>query len=313
MVVSAAASLQFDSEGRAWLEWSTSEPAVLLDPHVAQDIASQGALTCEPTEGVSPDIRARLQASGRQRVSGYHAATKDHPFLDMSRGMAARVEDARIMAGYVEADEYPDVYLDLPCLSMHPLERASDLGLDALRNSDLHQLAAILAGVFGQTHRQPPYYDPDTGYHQVELIYRSVPSGGARHPTECFVEVLRSPRFISGNYYFDTRSNALVRVNDQSPSGTDAEELASDADWVLDLRLAPVVRRAMFRYRDPRSFRALLVDAGHADGQLHALAAFCNWRYSSATDIDLQYTVDRYGMGAAEAPVLIRGRLEGWL
>jgi hypothetical protein len=98
-----------------------------------------------------------------------------------------------------------------------------------------------------------------------------------------------------------------------SPDEARAQVIDSDADWVMDLRLGSVVRRAMFRYRDPRSFRALLVDAGHADGQLHAFAAFCNWRYRSAVDIDLEYTVDHYGMASGEAPILVRGRLEGWL
>jgi hypothetical protein len=180
MSVNPAALLHLDDEGRAWLEWTTSESAVPLDPHVVDAITQDGSLSHGAAPGVPEDVRASLQPRGAQSMSGYHAATRDHPFLDMSRGMDARVEDAKIMARYVEGDEYPSVYLDLPSTAMHAMERATDLDLDPLRNSDWNQLAAILGGVFGQTHRQPAYYDPETGYHQVELIFRSVPSAVER-------------------------------------------------------------------------------------------------------------------------------------
>lgn len=168
--------------------------------------------------------------------------------------------------------------------------------------------AIALSGTFGVRRRQPAYHDPDTGYHQGELIGKSVPSGGGRHPTECFVSVLRSPTIATGIYHFRTRTGNLARLGDSHA------KCESSADWVVVVELAAVVRRAMFRYRDPRSFRALLVDAGHLDGQLSALAAFCNWKYRSCLSVEpgIRQVVDSGYCEAWDMPLISTGILEGW-
>ena len=239
--------------------------------------------------------------------SGYCLATTDHPFLDMSEGLEARVKDARIMAGYVESDSYPAIYLELPHDDVLSLEDGTDLNIDELRNSSICRLSAIVSGSFGVRRHQPSYYDAVTGYHQVELVRKSVPSGGSRHPSEIFLEVHSSPVLSSGVWHFNSRRNELQRVRATPLSPTPR----SDADWVLGIAIASVVRRAMFRYRDPRSFRAILVDIGHAEAQLEAIANFCNWRYTSRLDVDLNFTT-HLGLENDEAPVLVRGLLEGW-
>lgn len=211
------------------------------------------------------------------------------------------------MAGYAEADEYPAVDLELNHDHVLDIEDAADLTLDELKNSDLCRLSAILSGTFGIRRHQPAYFDPTTGYHQVELVRKSIPSGGSRHPSELFVEVVRSPMVEAGLWHYRAARRQLQRVS----SAVTEHEFDSDADWVLRTHIVSVVRRAMFRYRDPRSFRAILVDAGHADAQLEAMAKFCNWRYRSSTSISFGFG-DAVGIDGNEIPELITGTLEGW-
>lgn len=246
--------------------------------------------------------------------SGYHLATQNHPFLDMSPGHSALEEDARIMAAYVKEYEYPAVDLKVDSLNKVSIVDAVNLGIDELRNSVFYQFSLMLSGTFGVRMHQPAYYDAERDYHQVELLKKSIPSGGARHPTECFVEIHRSPMLETGIYYFSPTKSELQRVSQPLPASLDAERIAaSDADWVARVVVCAAVRRSMFRYRDSRSFRALLVDAGHADAQLSALASYCNWHYTSRFVVDFDYAKDFTDESSDDGlPAFSIGLLEGW-
>ncbi|MFE4230151.1 hypothetical protein ACFRJ8_19935 [Arthrobacter sp. NPDC056886] len=312
------------------METSTGQPAVLISPEMAgflesvrtdETLSSEeidrvanktgpGQLTGEGTQAVSAET---LLSSEQSPPSGYHQATRDHPFLDMSQGMDARIADAKIMAGFVEADEYPSIVLEPESDFEILLEDATHLGIDELRHSMTCQLSLILSGTFGARRHQAAYHDPESGYRQVELLKKSIPSGGSRHPSDCFVYIHRSPSLKSGAYYFNGRRHSLVSIQNDTIRTLHQDHIAdSSADWVIGVVIGSIVRRAMFRYRDPRSFRAILVDAGHADGQIAALASYCNWRYRSKSDVNFSILEDTSGLGPAEAPVLISGILEGW-
>lgn len=314
------ASLVFQRDDNWWIETSTGRDATGVDAATGKLIASAGAdriLTANDADETTlhqlVDCQVLKAFSGESdERSGYHLATRDHPFLDMSTGLDARIADAEIMAGYVKTDEYPSVYLDIDASERVFLDNAADLATDELRHSPLCQLSLILSGTFGVRRRQAPYFDPDSEYHQVELLLKSIPSGGGRHPTELFVEVVRAPGIDPGQFHYQPRTNSLDRLTPGffSPFPIDAED--SDADWQLRLSLVSVVRRAMFRYRDPRSFRAILVDAGHADGQLAALAAYCNWNYRSAVTPKMDFVTNPASGNHHDLPLLMSAFLEGW-
>ncbi|WP_416393755.1 MULTISPECIES: hypothetical protein [unclassified Curtobacterium] len=301
-MLNPAAMMFSRGDEEAVLEWSTGVNARVLEmtgSNLPCDEAEMRAfLTSDEAEVPAPPMIAQ---------SGYHLATMDHPFLDMSRGTAARVEDAQLMAGYATSDEYPAIELELEHDRVLDIADAADLTLDELKNSDLYRFAAIISGTFGVRRHQQPYSDPVTSYRQVEIVRKSIPSGGSRHPTELFFEVLRSPAMETGTWHYNPIRRQIRRV----ASRTTSSALDSDADWVIRTHIVSAVRRAMFRYRDPRSFRAILVDAGHADAQLEAIAKFCNWRYRSSMSVDFTFGQE-IGLEGAEIPQLISGSLEGW-
>ncbi|MBB5867341.1 SagB-type dehydrogenase family enzyme [Allocatelliglobosispora scoriae] len=102
---------------------------------------------------------------------------------------------------------------------------------------------------------------------------RSYPSGGARHPLELYVGVRRVPGIEAGVYHYDPLSKELTRV-----AGSDAaEQLDAAAPQAVS---APVVLfmtsrwiRHLWKYRYARSYRMVLMEAGHAAQSLRMAGA----------------------------------------
>lgn len=93
----------------------------------------------------------------------------------------------------------------------------------------------------------------------IECIRRTSPSGGARHPTEPVVVVRETMGGLpAGAYFYRSQDHSLVRV---------ASEAYSPSRWPVEAPLSLVlwlkVERAMWRYRDLRALRPVLMDVGH--------------------------------------------------
>jgi hypothetical protein len=214
-------SLVFQEGDNWWIETSTGRDAIAVDTVTGKTISAADAGQTLTSEQFEDNMLARLldnqvlvaEPNFTAGQCAYHVATRNHPFIDMSTGMEARITDAAIMAGYMEADEYPPVYLDINTVETVNLDNAPDLATDELRNSVMCQLSLIISGTFGVRRRQAPYFDPDTNYHQVELLLKSVPSGGGRHPTELFLEIVQAPDIAPGQYHYQPRTNTLGRLS----------------------------------------------------------------------------------------------------
>lgn len=205
---------------------------------------------------------------GWREARAYHQATRDYPFLQMDQ-REAFAADAERMETYSGEAPPPAVYqhlgdegaADLPRLDpgQSPdqwLERMSDR--DRLGREGLGLLLDVC---FGER-------DQITIAGGSTCLLKSIPSGGARHPTEVFLAAFALPGTDAGIYHYDVENHRLERVRG-------GQHRDAFADATLDLfakyETAPTaalvftsrVERAMWRYRDPRSFRAILVDVGH--------------------------------------------------
>lgn len=326
--INPAALVFDDGKEECWVDYSSGHNGVKISKGLGKVIAEhcgqavnadlvKQAIARDNTlseAGIDTLLAHVCLPAPAQPKSGYHHATQNHPFLDMSQGLSALEADARIMAAYVKEHAYPAVELSIESGNEVALIDAINLDIDELRNSVFYQFSMIMSGTFGVRLHQPAYYDGERDYHQVELLKKSIPSGGARHPTECFVEIHRSSIIEPGVYYFSPTHSSLKLITPQLPDSIEAERLSrSDADWVVRLVLCAAVRRSMFRYRDPRSFRALLVDAGHAEAQLSALASYCNWHYTSRFVVDFEYAKNFTDESLDDGlPAFSIGLLEGW-
>ncbi|MGH3510690.1 MAG: SagB/ThcOx family dehydrogenase [Candidatus Dormibacteria bacterium] len=218
--------------------------------------------------------------------AGYHFATRCHPFLDMSAGYLSFTADNNLMSEYRTQNVAPSPYLDLKYLQVYPLLRATDLSDPLLRVDRAQHLSLLFDGTFGSHAKLPAFSDALWGYTQDELLRKPIPSGGARHPTEVFA-LIRHHGVPSGLYHYDVRHNALGLLSEypelhrvgRIAGGLFELITGHDGCESVVLFLVSMVERAMFRYRDSRSFRAIVVDAGHAVGQLAELANYLGFEY----------------------------------
>ncbi|QHZ47757.1 hypothetical protein [Bacillus sp. NSP9.1] len=92
------------------------------------------------------------------------------------------------------------------------------------------------------------------------LLKRTSSSGGGRHPTEGILLIRKAIGNIKeGNYAYDTETHSLVKL-DSSNIKLD-HILPEGTDFSILFTVCP--ERAMWRYRDIRAFRPMLIDIGH--------------------------------------------------
>ena len=125
----------------------------------------------------------------------------------------------------------------------------------------------------------------------LDCIRRTSPSGGARHPTEPVIIIREALDGVPvGTYFYNAMEHALVRTP-HNHYGLDSWAVDAPVSLVLWLK----VERAMWRYRDLRALRPVLMDVGHIVETISFLAG----------NIEL--------VGIATAPPPVTAPLAEWL
>ena len=110
---------------------------------------------------------------------------------------------------------------------------------------------------------------------QGVVVFKTSPSGGARHPIEAYVWAARVDGVPRGIYHYNAGTHALERLAG-AVTPRRLQAYLGQQTWFRD---APVVvfmtavfARSQWRYASPRAYRAVLLDAGHL-GQTFCLLA----------------------------------------
>jgi SagB-type dehydrogenase family enzyme len=146
------------------------------------------------------------------------------------------------------------------------------------------------------------------------LLHRASPSGGARHPIECYVMVLDVRGLARGLYHFDVRGNALVRLGAKATRES-VSRFTCGQGWFAEAAavfvFTAVWARTMWKYRTPRAYRVVLIDAAHACQNVLLTATSLGLGAFSVAAID-EDAIDRYlGLdGVSEGSVYMAGI--GW-
>jgi SagB-type dehydrogenase family enzyme len=199
----------------------------------------------------------------------YQYATLDYPFVRMDQPGAFDVDERR-MQGYLEEAPPPGNYQEFTPLLRVPLTKLNDtdsvnqfvrsMTVDQRRGLD--GLSILFDLCFGE--RSQVAFTV-----QGSFLRKAVPSGGARHPTEIFLIAFPGLPLPGGIYHYSVRHNALDLLR-----AGDFQDAARQATFDLFKKyLEPpvglvvftsLVERAMWRYRDSRSWRAIPIDCGHS-------------------------------------------------
>jgi hypothetical protein len=212
-------------------------------PHIDSLIRAQVLVDRAPPSSPAP----------RPFLASFHQANVDYPFFDYGSADVTEHE-SRLLDHYASLWPPPPAILSRegPSHALPPCQ--PDLGQvpDAQDGLTLQALAWLLKLTLA------PIGEIKTRH--LTCVRRTTPSGGARHPTELAV-VLGRPlgKVPAGSYTYDVASHALVA---ELPSVHDAYTAMLESRGV-GLVVRTRVERAMWRYRDLRALRPLLIDAGH--------------------------------------------------
>ena len=98
------------------------------------------------------------------------------------------------------------------------------------------------------------------------LLHKTSPSAGSRHPIEVYVLVNNVERIGPGLYHYSVEDDSLELMK-QGDFREKCVEYCAGQDWVMQSSavffMTAVVERTLWKYRDPRAYRALLLDTGH--------------------------------------------------
>lgn len=228
----------------------------------------------------------------------YHLASMDYPFLDYSDGGWS--VDAQLMGDYL--DQEPDVerYNEDARASAFPLptcvESLAGFGADfraivshepqAAVPLEATSIGALMAGAFGALAWRGRELANDR-----LAMRRTSPSGGSRHPSEGYVYVVDVPGLEPGFWHYGVGSNALHRCGDAVPADR-LEELfpgpmRAEFPIAAFVIITTVFERNMYRYREPRTFRTVFLDASHLAYTVELLAESNGWEaYGQAALLD---------------------------
>jgi SagB-type dehydrogenase family enzyme len=120
-------------------------------------------------------------------------------------------------------------------------------------------LGTLLDITFGVQHSIPV-----TGLGEFPL--KTSPSGGAMHPIEAYVVAQRVENLAPGIYHYDSARHELALLRRGASARETAKYLAGQtwfAGAAAIVFLSAVFRRAQWKYRFPRAYRTVLIEAGH--------------------------------------------------
>ncbi|MEO8076323.1 MAG: SagB family peptide dehydrogenase [Acidobacteriota bacterium] len=157
-----------------------------------------------------------------------------------------------------------------------------------------------------------------------DVLFKTSPSGGACHPVEGYVLVLRVRGVAPGLYHYSARTGRLHLIRKGATSRQAVAYLGGQAWYAgagIVVFMTAVLPRVWRRYDHPRGYRAVLLEAGHVC-QTFCLAAtwlglapFCTMaledrRIERALGIDGIREVLLYAAGAGSRPA--DGRWVQW-
>ena len=125
----------------------------------------------------------------------------------------------------------------------------------ALTLEDLATLLGLSAGVQQWVKATPK-----------ELALKTSPSGGARHPIECYVVALNVQGLRAGIYHYAADRHALERLRGPVPLARVRRYYPSSSYFAkapAHVFLTAVFARQLWRYPYSRAYRATLAEAGH--------------------------------------------------
>lgn len=207
--------------------------------------------------------------------ASFHFSTRDSPF-------ASPRQWRKMVREFVAESPQPPifkVYPERPQIPLPPPASGEGDFLAVLLGRRTHrefsgaavsidQISALLAYTWGTTG------DLHSEYFG-RLLFKTSPSGGARHPGEVYLAAFDVAGLASGLYHYNVRDHSLEqlrrgRLRERLQDSAVGQKHVGQAAAVF--LMSSVWARSMWKYRTPRAYRIVTLDAGHL-GQTFCLVA----------------------------------------
>ncbi|WP_164736863.1 SagB/ThcOx family dehydrogenase [Rhizobium phaseoli] len=216
----------------------------------------------------------------------YHLATRNYPFVDYS--VDGRKLDFERMVSYVRSApdlertkafsktirRYPAPTTSVALSALDEPFSTVWLGQPDLEPCTRQRCLLLLSVVYGQLRTRSLADDKSL---MADAIGKTSPSGGSRHPTEAYLFAFGVRNLENGIYHFNVADSTLDKIRCFDASAENLQRLFSGplrASFKVHaiIVMTSVFERSMYRYREPRSFRAIYMDVGHLSGTLDVTA-----------------------------------------
>jgi SagB-type dehydrogenase family enzyme len=257
----------------------------------------------------------REWADWGQPAQAFYFATRSHrdaPYI-------ALAEDTARLAAKLVTDPPPAPFRrfpDAPLVALPPAEQSLLAGCDLIdvlhrRRShrvfgrtdlDLVALATLLKLAAGPL----PHVDGRVAA-ESGSVFKTSPSGGARHPTETYVYALRVRGVEPGIYHYAADAHVLEDLG-RVVTPSFLVDAWGDQEWVADagavLVYTSVRARSAWKYSMGRALRALLLDVGHLSQTVYLLATALGMRVTFTAALRDESVEELLGCDPVEEIVL---------
>jgi SagB-type dehydrogenase family enzyme len=231
-------------------------------------------LGCDSPEWTRDDLLASSWQAWLPE-GAYHFLTKDAPFFASDLTLEQKLQ---ALPTTPQPDQFKKTE-GTESISLPSHEKETDTFFQTLyarrTRREFSDASVSLDGVsklLQTTWGVQAYIDTD---HFGPLPLKTSPSGGARHPIEVYLMALKVKGLDPGIYHYHARDHALAQISSGATPQM-ARDYCADQTYVARSAalfiMTGVFARAMWKYRHPRAYRVVLLDAGHL-GQTFCLTA----------------------------------------
>jgi SagB-type dehydrogenase family enzyme len=259
-------------------DWSSLEEIANRLPHRADLVDQEVVALADATMLVRlgdplPDRVQLLDEWGEWSPAAayFHLATRNQRFVD----------GALLRPPLLLRRDQPDAlknYTDKPTVELPPFPRVGALPETLLERRTCRKFGADsvsiahLSALCGLTFGVQYWMEFD---HIPRQALKTAPSGGARHSIEAYICARMVDGIDAGMYHYEPDAHALTRLSEES-SQPDIASFLPAQPWYQDAAIVvfmtSVFERVQWRYKLPRAYRNILIEAGHL-GQTFCLVA----------------------------------------
>jgi SagB-type dehydrogenase family enzyme len=197
----------------------------------------------------------------------FHFATKDVSFLRPSQATRTLKRYLKESPQPARAKDYPDGrQIQLPEVSAAGDGEFAQVLMSRMTHREFSRQAIGLGTIskllFYTWAVQGQIDSPVLG----PLFHKTSPSGGARHPGEVYVLAMRVEGLSQGLYHYNCVHHRLsrlrsARAQEKAVAYVGGQEFVKEASALFIM--TAVFPRMQWKYRFPRAYRVVLLDAGH--------------------------------------------------